>query len=205
MFVFVGGTMSKESPISSIPKVLDSYPTHDPWNVPFSRTYNPHRFELAGTLIGEIPEGNGGWKGVLEGIQSDQDFLRLMFNLRRGPNTQLCCHYCDSIQWVSTRSTIGPLNNAESLYTVFGPRESDCTTLRKNQYNLYVISFWISRLHVIQIDDLCLLPCARQGSYRGMSLSLFMEKHQSAKLLVFSQREAWLANWKNRGCAYSQF
>ena len=86
---------------------------------------------MAGKPIGEIP-GGGYWKAVLEGIQSDQDYLRLMFNLKRGPNTQLICHYCDSVQWVSTKSAIGPLNNPESLYTVYGPREGDCTILHKH-------------------------------------------------------------------------
>lgn len=38
---------------------------------------------------------------------------------------------CDSVQWISNKSEIGPLNNAESLYTVYGPRESDAPTLHE--------------------------------------------------------------------------
>ena len=102
-----------------------------------SNSYDKHRFSLAGKPIGEIP-GGGCWKAVLEGIQSDQDYLRLMFNLKRGPNTQLICHYCDSVQWVSTKSAIGPLNNAESLYTVYGPREGDCKILHKDYGRILV-------------------------------------------------------------------
>ena len=154
-------------------------------------------------MIGETPEGDGCWKGVLEGIQSDQDFLRLMFSLRRGPNTQLCCHYCDSIQWVSTRSTIGPLNNAESLYTVFGPRESDCTMLGK-EGTIWHVFFFKVVCPPTSMVFICYF-CGWQGSYRGMNLSLFMVKHQSAKLPAFGHRETWLVNWKNGGCFFSQF
>ena len=81
---------------------------------------------MAGKPIGP----GGSWRGVLDGITCDQDFLRLMFQLTRGPNTQLCCHLCDSIQWISNKSEIGPLNNVELLYTVYGPRESDTRTMR---------------------------------------------------------------------------
>ena len=47
--------------------------------------------------------------------------------------------------------------------------------------------------------------CGWQGSYRGMNLSLFMVKHQSAKLPAFGHRETWLVNWKNGGRFFSQF
>lgn len=122
------------------------YPICDPWDVPFTELNDPARFKVAGTAIGTIPGGAGLWRGVLEGIQSDQDFLRCMFSLQRFASKQLHCHYCDSVQWVSTKSEIGPLNNAESLYTVYGPRESDAPTLheflfqRFSHFNLWEIS-----------------------------------------------------------------
>lgn len=96
------------------------YPSLDPWGNSFSEKHDPHRFRLAGTKISYF--------GILEGIQCDQDYLRILFNLQVGPSRQSCCHYCDAIQWVSNRAPIGPQNNPESLYTVFGPREGDATT-----------------------------------------------------------------------------
>ncbi len=79
---------------------------------------------MANKSICDAP-GSGCWKAVLEAIQSDLDYLRLMFQLNRTSSHQLFCHYCDSVQWISNRSEIGPLNNRESLYTVYGPREAD--------------------------------------------------------------------------------
>ncbi len=64
--------------------------------------------------------------GILEGLQSDQDFLRLMFSLERTAARQCFCMYCDSLQWVTLKSPMNALNNLESLYTIFGPREGDC-------------------------------------------------------------------------------
>lgn len=75
------------------------------------------------------PIGAPGWRGVLEGIQSDLDYLRLLFGLNRTASHQCFCHYCDSVQWVSNRSDVNHLNNVESLYTVYGPRESDTQKL----------------------------------------------------------------------------
>ena len=107
------------------------YPICDPWGVPFTAINDPARFKVAGTAIGNAPGGAGLWRGVLEGIQSDQDYLRCMFSLQRFASKQLHCHFCDSVQWISNKSEIGPLNNAESLYTIFGPRESDAPTLHE--------------------------------------------------------------------------
>ena len=81
--------------------------------------------------------------GTLEGIQSDQDYLRLLFGLQHGPSRQLCCHYCPALQWVSNRAPISAENNVESLYTVFGPREGDQTQLGYAQVSfefLYVFT-----------------------------------------------------------------
>lgn len=82
-------------------------------------------------------DGSGCWKAVLEAVQSDLDFLRLMFDLNRTSSHQLFCHYCDSVQWLSNRSEIGPLNNRESLYSVYGPREADHPNLHKHG------KFWV--------------------------------------------------------------
>lgn len=80
------------------------------------------------------------WRGVLEGVTCDQDFLRLMFDLTRTASHQHICCYCNSIQWVSTRAPIGPNNDVESLYTIFGPREGDVQTF------VYVTIF-VFRMH----------------------------------------------------------
>ena len=49
---------------------------------------------MAGKTIGEVPGRPGVvWRGVLEGIQADQDFLRLMFDLQRTASHQLHCHF----------------------------------------------------------------------------------------------------------------
>ena len=56
---------------------------------------------------------------MLEGIQCDQDYLRLVFELERGPSRQLCCHYCPAIQWISNTQH-HQYNHPQYLYTVFG-------------------------------------------------------------------------------------
>jgi hypothetical protein len=53
------------------------YPTCDPFGVPFSADYHPHRHRLAGTAIA------GGFLGILDGVQADQEFVRAMFTLQR--------------------------------------------------------------------------------------------------------------------------
>lgn len=76
-------------------------------------------------MAGKILE----YRGVLEGIQSDQDYVRQLFDLKVGPSRQRCCHYCPCIQWVSTRPRdLGPRNSPELLYTVYG-REGQSPTL----------------------------------------------------------------------------
>ena len=53
------------------------WPTHD-WNgKKFTATYYPRWCLLAGTKL------CGGWRGVLDGIQGDQDFLHKIFNFKR--------------------------------------------------------------------------------------------------------------------------
>ena len=83
----------------------------------FTELNDPARFKVAGTAIGTIPGGAGLWRGVLEGIQSDQDYLRCMFTLQRFASKQLHCHYCDSVQWISNKSEIGPFKQCrEPVY-----------------------------------------------------------------------------------------
>ena len=53
------------------------YPSVDPFGRPFSRDYEPKRFAKAGTLIA------GGYRGVLEGILADQEFVKQLFGLTR--------------------------------------------------------------------------------------------------------------------------
>lgn len=48
------------------------YPTSDPWGTRFSRLYCPERLQLAGTRIA------GHFVACLEGIQADQDFVRVV-------------------------------------------------------------------------------------------------------------------------------
>ena len=107
------------------------HPSTDPWGQPFSQTYNKHRYEVAGQPL--CPNEDGIlWRGVMEGIQADQDFLRLMLHLNRTASHQHFCLYCDAIQWLSLRHQRGPENNVESLYTVYGPREGDTQTPGNN-------------------------------------------------------------------------
>ena len=83
----------------------------DPWG----NELEGHRKQMAGT---PLP-----MRGILEGIQCDQDYLRLLFGLQTGPSRQHICHYCDAIQWIDGRLPLGPGNSPEELYTVYGPQE----------------------------------------------------------------------------------
>lgn len=85
---------------------------------------------MAGSPIG----GYVFYCGILEGLQSDQDFLRCLFSLDRTAARQCFCMYCDSLQWVTLRSPINELNNLESLYTIFGPREGDCEIITPDHW-----------------------------------------------------------------------
>ena len=56
-----------------------------------------------------------GFTAVLEGIQADQDFCRVLFNLQNYYGKKNCCHYCPVIQWTSR----GGQDNPNDLYTNF--------------------------------------------------------------------------------------
>ena len=65
------------------------WPTHDWDGKKFTKTHYPKWHSLAGTQL------CGGWRGVLDGIQGDQDFLHKVFNFKR----PLLQHV---FSWVST-------------------------------------------------------------------------------------------------------
>lgn len=91
-----------------------TFPAHDPWGNAFSRRYHPDRFAKAGTPIG----GYLYYCGILEGIQSDLDFLRCMFDLQRTSARQVFCHLCDSLQWLSLKIPLAH-STIWSLFTLF--------------------------------------------------------------------------------------
>ena len=68
-------------PINSLYPVTGSgdgrFPTHDPWGRAFSKDYNKDRWKLGGQEIA------GPYKGCLEGIQGDQDYVRAMMTPAR--------------------------------------------------------------------------------------------------------------------------
>ena len=96
------------------------FPHQDPWGKAFDSEYYPSRAALAGQPFS--PEG---YVGVLEGVQADQDWLRVAFDLAHGPSRQKCCHLCHIVQWVSTKpcDLQNPHNHPNNLYTTFGPDE----------------------------------------------------------------------------------
>ena len=53
------------------------HPSHDPWGKAFSMDYFPERYKVANQLLA------GGFYGVLDGIQADQEFLKKIFHLQR--------------------------------------------------------------------------------------------------------------------------
>lgn len=65
--------------IPSICAILGTgiYPSHDPWNRAFSKTYCKMRYHLSGKAIA------GPYVGILEGVQGDQDFIRILFKPSR--------------------------------------------------------------------------------------------------------------------------
>lgn len=52
------------------------HPSYDPFGRPFSAGYHPDLFKVAGTEI--MP----GYRAVLEGVQADQDFCKIIFGLQ---------------------------------------------------------------------------------------------------------------------------
>ena len=80
-------------PISGV----GTFPSHDPWNKPFSREYFKDRWLLAGQRIA------GNFVGCLEGIQGDQDYIRTMMTPERSLETnQYNYIYICSFVYIST-------------------------------------------------------------------------------------------------------
>lgn len=66
------------------------WPSTD-WNgKPFSPSHYPRWHKLAGTELA------GGWRGILDGIQGDQDFLHKVFHFKRFM-ANVCDFVCISI------------------------------------------------------------------------------------------------------------
>ena len=84
-----------------------TYPSVDAWG-------NPLGSGLEGTKIA------GEYSFVLDGVQADQDYLKILFDLQRVFSRQQCCHFCKAIQWV--RADMPPTgdNDPELLYTRWG-------------------------------------------------------------------------------------
>ena len=53
------------------------HPSQDPWNIPFSETYYPELWKIAGSRIA------GPWTFCLDGVQGDADFIAAIFDLKR--------------------------------------------------------------------------------------------------------------------------
>eukprot|EP00439_Symbiodinium_sp_Y106_P038397 s8012_g4.t1 len=81
-----------------------TYPSVDAWG-------NPLGSGLEGTKIA------GEYSFVLDGVQADQDYLKILFDLQHVFSRQQCCHFCKAIQWV--RADMPPTgdNDPELLYT----------------------------------------------------------------------------------------
>ena len=85
------------------------YPAADPFGEPFSPEYMPQRRRLANTPIA------GGYRFVLDGVQADQDYIRLIFTLGQFFSKITCCAFCG----VLMRTSDG--QSSEMLYTNFNP------------------------------------------------------------------------------------
>ena len=53
------------------------YPDADPWGRPFSKDYYPDRFRMAGRPLAQ------GFIGAFDGVMSDWEFVKKLFNLQR--------------------------------------------------------------------------------------------------------------------------
>lgn len=96
------------------------HPSYDPFGRPFSAGYHPDLFKVAGTEI--MP----GYRAVLEGVQADQDFCKIILGLQYYYGKKSCCHYCGPgvIQWTFRNPPHGEPNDPNDLYTNFARDES---------------------------------------------------------------------------------
>lgn len=108
------------------------HPSHDPFGRPFSKEFHPSLFALAGSEI--MP----GYRAVLEAVQADQDFGRIVFALQHYYGKKHCCHYCPVIQWTSRNPHPGEPNDPNDLYTNFAADAS-----RKTPSWHSIVNSWI--------------------------------------------------------------
>ena len=85
--------------------------------------------QLAHGVLEKVETIAGPYRAVLEGIQADQDFLRLVFDLKRYFGKQQVCHYCSAIQYVVANEPPHGHNSPELLYTRWGATASHRQTL----------------------------------------------------------------------------
>ena len=57
------------------------FPATDPWGVPFSRSYEPHRFKKAGANLVETV--GAATCGIFDGIQADLEFVKRILFFKR--------------------------------------------------------------------------------------------------------------------------
>ncbi|CAE7775510.1 ANK3 [Symbiodinium sp. CCMP2592] len=57
------------------------YPANDPWGVPFSKSYEGHRFKKAGANL--VETAGAATRGIFDGIQADLEFVKRILCLKR--------------------------------------------------------------------------------------------------------------------------
>ncbi|CAE7196338.1 unnamed protein product [Symbiodinium sp. CCMP2592] len=57
------------------------FPATDPWDVPFSKSYEPHRFKKAGANL--VETSGAATCGIFDGIQADLEFVKRILFLKR--------------------------------------------------------------------------------------------------------------------------
>lgn len=65
------------SPQMVCPTGSGVWPHADPWQRDFDESYHPKFWRKAGMLLAD------GWKGCLDGVQADQEFIHKVFKLQR--------------------------------------------------------------------------------------------------------------------------
>ena len=160
-----------------------TFPDRDPWGNIFHEKYYPARAVLAGR-----PLSGEGFIGILEGIQADQDWLRSTFELSRTANRQLCCYYCDCVQWISTKHH-HMYNDRNNLYTIFGPCEASTTILIWNMLALCRINACLHTNRFFLLSKQWLHESWSQGSWQRLSSLACMAAHLSALCVGSTQNE----------------
>ena len=92
------------------------FPTHDPWGKEFTKNYNKDRWKLGGQKIA------GPFKGCLEGIQGDQDYVRAMMTPARFWANNSSISYNFLVFQVNKWGIMGPCPNSFSCGPVQASR-----------------------------------------------------------------------------------